>query len=116
LRRYFPVDTLQHVPPSLRFTSHSCIPFAPGGETSLHPSIFIGPHGTRSALHADNTGSRFLMALFKGRKRFRLLNASDVSRCLGKVGGCRSACRPPPVRVPTASFPSADRAPAVSRP
>ena len=59
------------------------IPFAPGGEASLHPSIFIGPHGTRSALHADDSGSRFLMALFKGRKRFRLLNASDVSRCLG---------------------------------
>ena len=84
--QYFPVDYLQAVPAALRFTSHSC----PGHASSLvppstHPSIFIGPRGTRSALHADDHGSRFMMALFRGRKHFRLLNATDAERCLGAL-------------------------------
>lgn len=74
------VDHLQLPPAALRLTSHSCAPATAVG-ASMHPSLFVGPAGTQSALHADDAGSRFVMALLRGRKRFRIYNASDA-RCL----------------------------------
>jgi hypothetical protein len=56
------------VPAALRLTAHSCAPSSAGAEASLHPSIFIGGAGTRSVLHADDSGSRFMMTLWSGRK------------------------------------------------
>ena len=78
--RHFPVDWMQMPPAAIRHTSHSCA--SPTGvAASMHPSVFIGAKGTRSSLHADSAASRFMMALFAGKKRFRLFNASDA-RCL----------------------------------
>ena len=36
------------------------------------PSLFVAPPGITSALHIDSFGSNFWMALFEGRKRFRI--------------------------------------------
>lgn len=39
-----------------------------------HPSLFLGPAGSQSGLHADSVASRFWMAVFQGTKWFRLVD------------------------------------------
>ena len=66
--KYFPVDYLQLPPAALRLTSHSCPSAHDGVGASMHPSLFMGPRGTRSTLHADDAGSRFMMGVIQGRQ------------------------------------------------
>ena len=42
------------------------------------PSLFVGPSGTRSALHIDGFFSNFWMALFEGRKRWVFFTPDDL--------------------------------------
>eukprot|EP00163_Fabomonas_tropica_P005637 TRINITY_DN1524_c0_g1_i1.p1 TRINITY_DN1524_c0_g1~~TRINITY_DN1524_c0_g1_i1.p1 ORF type:complete len:667 (-),score=187.12 TRINITY_DN1524_c0_g1_i1:210-2210(-) len=57
--KYFAGDLLQRVPRNID------VPYR-----DAWPSLFIGPGGSKSALHTDSFGSSFWMALFKGRKRW----------------------------------------------
>jgi hypothetical protein len=70
--RYFPHDYLMQVASPHRM-AHNCAS-EHGGPG--HPSIFLGPGGTQSGLHADAAASRFWMAVFQGTKWFRLVNQS----------------------------------------
>eukprot|EP01065_Artemidia_motanka_P015526 TRINITY_DN19302_c0_g1_i1.p1 TRINITY_DN19302_c0_g1~~TRINITY_DN19302_c0_g1_i1.p1 ORF type:complete len:435 (+),score=87.10 TRINITY_DN19302_c0_g1_i1:60-1364(+) len=66
--KYFSGDLLQRLPST-------------GGDLPAYrnswPSLFMGPKGSRSALHRDSFASHFIMAHFHGRKRWRLFNASQ---------------------------------------
>ena len=72
--RYFPVNIMHQVPQAIR-KRHGCTSNygAPG-----HPSIFLGPGGTESGLHADWGSTRFWMMVIKGTKWFRIFNDSDA--------------------------------------
>lgn len=71
--RLLPVDYMQQRP-SERRGRHAC-------DTDLGsppwPSLFVGPEGSQSALHADASGSFFWLAVLEGAKRVRVFNASE---------------------------------------
>lgn len=73
--KYFPVDYLQQMPVGFRNT-HGCHTSKIGRPG--HPSLFVGPGGSQSGLHADTSATRFWMAVIKGTKQFRLFNQSNV--------------------------------------
>ena len=68
--RYFPTDYMSQMPKPYRMV-HGCK--SDHGNPG-HPSLFMGPGGSQSGLHADTIASRFWMAVLHGTKRFRLID------------------------------------------
>ena len=66
--KYFAKDLLQQLPQGTLYRES-------------WPSLFIGPRGSRCAMHVDTFGSHFWMALFQGRKRW-IIFAPEAAVCL----------------------------------
>lgn len=109
--KYFPVDyRLQtgalHAREQPRRRAH---PSANG--RWAHPSLFVGPAGTQSGLHADSQSSRSWMAVHQGTKRFRLFNRSEAERLYPTNGvpGNHHAANPVHPYLPTPTHPTPPR-------
>ena len=98
--KYFPVDYRLQLNGWSGATTHEPPDGAAAANGEMcylrhHPSIFIGSEGSQSGLHRDSEGTRFWMAVLKGKKSFRLLSQQDsldakfrwLTDCVKRTGG-----------------------------